>query len=225
MTEQKIEMIELTGLHADSNLRGTTDCSINIQDPTDFDFTSGLSESDSSRNRCYIGPRDCRDVLGLFVLLTDTCLCIYAIIFVISLVIVFSIVVLAVVRVYKPQWPLRQDLPPPLLRGRWAPESHAKARDHIVETHANTRADIAEAHANARGDIVEGRAHARANIAKTIRNMCAPTPRETPKAHATTLPKPLETCLRQRRQNPKNAHANIVETERQLLAHRTPKVR
>ena len=100
MTEQKIEMIELTELHANSNLRGTTDCSINIQDPTDFDFTSGLSESDSSRNRCYNGPRDCRDVLGLFVLLTDTCLFIGAIIFVISLIIVFSIVVLAVVRVY-----------------------------------------------------------------------------------------------------------------------------
>ena len=99
MTEQKIEMIELTELHADINLRGATDCSINIQDPTDFDFTSGLSESDSSRNRGF-GPRDCRDVLGLFVLLTDTCLFIGAIIFVISLVIVFSIVVLAVVRVY-----------------------------------------------------------------------------------------------------------------------------
>ena len=100
MTEQKIEMIELTGLHADSNLRGTTDCSINMQYPTDLDFTSGLSESDSSRNRGFNGPRDCRDVLGLFVLLTDTCVCIGAIIFVISLVIVFSIVALAVVRVY-----------------------------------------------------------------------------------------------------------------------------
>ena len=100
MTEQKTEMIELRELHADSNLRGTTDCSISIQDPTDLDFTSGLSESDSSRNRGFDGPRECRDVLGLFVLLTDTCLCIGAIIFVISLVIVFSIVVLAVVRVY-----------------------------------------------------------------------------------------------------------------------------
>ena len=100
MTEQKIEMIELRELHADSNLRGTTDCSISIQDPTDLDFTSGLSESDSFRNRGFNSPRDCRDVLGLFVLLTDTCLCIGAIIFVISLVIVFSIVVLAVVRAY-----------------------------------------------------------------------------------------------------------------------------
>ena len=100
MTELKIEMIELTELHTDSNLRSTTDCSINIQDPTDFDFTSRLSESDSSRKRSFDGPRDCRDVLGLFILLTDTCLFIGAIIFVISLVIVFSIVVLAVVRAY-----------------------------------------------------------------------------------------------------------------------------
>ena len=100
MTEQKIEMIELTELHTYSNKRSTTDCSINIQDPTDFDFTLGLSESDSSRNRGFNGPRDCRDVLGLFVLLTDTCVCIGAIIFVISLVIDFSIVALAVVRVY-----------------------------------------------------------------------------------------------------------------------------
>ena len=100
MNQQKIEMIELTESQADSNLRGTTDFSINIQDPTDFDFTSGLSESESSRNRGFNGPRDCRDVLGIFVLLTDTCLCIGAIIFVISLVIVFSIVALAVVRVY-----------------------------------------------------------------------------------------------------------------------------
>ena len=100
MTVLKIEMIELTELHIDSNLRSTTECSTNIQDQADFDFTSRLSESDSSRNRSFIGPRDCRDVLGLFILLTDTCLFIGAIIFVISLIIVFSIVVLAVVRVY-----------------------------------------------------------------------------------------------------------------------------
>ena len=95
-------MIELRELHADSNLRGTTDCSISIQDPTDLDFTSGLSESDSFRNRGFNGQRDCRDALGLFVLLTDTCVCIGSIIFVISLVIDFSIVALAVVRVYTP---------------------------------------------------------------------------------------------------------------------------
>ena len=33
------------------------------------------------------------------------------------------------------------------LRGRWAPESRAKARDDIVELHASARADIVEAHA------------------------------------------------------------------------------